>query len=110
MINKTNGNLFHIDFGHFLGNVKSKYGIKRERDPFVFTKEMAKFIKYDIDKLVKSVESWKGFSPRHDEDESLSFAKTLSTGSNNSDTRESERFSMTSFEKNDNLFFEFVKL
>ena len=31
------GNLFHIDFGHFLGNYKKKYGIKRERAPFIFT-------------------------------------------------------------------------
>ena len=29
--------LFHIDFGHFLGNFKSKFGLKRERAPFVFT-------------------------------------------------------------------------
>ena len=29
--------LFHIDFGHFLGNFKSKYGFKRERVPFVLT-------------------------------------------------------------------------
>lgn len=34
------GHLFHIDFGHFLGNFKSKYGISRERHPFVFTPEM----------------------------------------------------------------------
>ena len=34
---KENGMLFHIDFGHFLGNFKSKYGVKRERDNFVFT-------------------------------------------------------------------------
>jgi phosphatidylinositol-4,5-bisphosphate 3-kinase len=34
------GHLFHIDFGHFLGNFKSKYGINRERHPFVFTPEM----------------------------------------------------------------------
>ena len=36
------GRLFHIDFGHFLGNFKSKFGIKRERAPFVFTRHMGK--------------------------------------------------------------------
>ena len=44
MINKERGNFFHIDFGHFLGNVKKKFGIKRERDPFVFSKEIAYFV------------------------------------------------------------------
>ena len=34
---KESGEMFHIDFGHFLGNFKCKYGIKRERAPFVFT-------------------------------------------------------------------------
>lgn len=34
---KETGQLFHIDFGHFLGNFKSKFGIKRERAPFVLT-------------------------------------------------------------------------
>ncbi len=38
---KKSGHLFHIDFGHFLGNFKSKYGVKRERNKFVFTPEMA---------------------------------------------------------------------
>ena len=39
MVTKS-GHLFHIDFGHFLGNFKSKFGVKRERAPFVFTSEM----------------------------------------------------------------------
>ena len=37
----NDGHLFHIDFGHFLGNFKSKFGIKRERAAFVLTPEMA---------------------------------------------------------------------
>lgn len=40
MVSK-HGHIFHIDFGHFLGNFKSKFGINRERSPFVFTPEMA---------------------------------------------------------------------
>ena len=40
MMTKT-GHLFHIDFGHFLGNFKTKFGIQRERSSFVFTEEMA---------------------------------------------------------------------
>ena len=34
---QQNGTLFHIDFGHFLGNFKSKFGVKRETSPFIFT-------------------------------------------------------------------------
>ena len=30
-----------IDFGHFLGNYKKKFGFKRERAPFVFTPDFA---------------------------------------------------------------------
>jgi hypothetical protein len=41
---KKNGELFHIDFGHFLGHFKYKYGFKRERAPFVFTKEFRKVL------------------------------------------------------------------
>jgi len=35
------GRLFHIDFGHFLGNFKKKWGVKRETAPFVFTPDFA---------------------------------------------------------------------
>ena len=40
MVTKS-GHLFHIDFGHFLGNFKTKMGVNRERAAFVFTPEMA---------------------------------------------------------------------
>ena len=30
-----------IDFGHFLGNYKEKFGFRRERAPFVFTPQYA---------------------------------------------------------------------
>lgn len=40
MVTKA-GHLFHIDFGHFLGNFKKKFGVNRERAAFVFTPEMA---------------------------------------------------------------------
>jgi phosphatidylinositol-4,5-bisphosphate 3-kinase len=36
---KKNGELFHIDFGHFLGHFKYKMGIKRERAAFIFTRQ-----------------------------------------------------------------------
>jgi len=35
------GCLFHIDFGHFLGHFKSKWGIRREREAFLLTPAMA---------------------------------------------------------------------
>ncbi|PIK49264.1 putative phosphatidylinositol 4,5-bisphosphate 3-kinase catalytic subunit alpha isoform [Apostichopus japonicus] len=38
------GQIFHIDFGHFLGHMKKKYGIKRERVPFVLTEDFLKVI------------------------------------------------------------------
>ena len=38
---QRDGHLFHIDFGHFLGNFKSKFGFKRERARFVLTPDFA---------------------------------------------------------------------
>jgi len=40
MLKKT-GQLFHIDFGHFLGHFKTKFGFDREKAPFVFTPQYA---------------------------------------------------------------------
>lgn len=42
---KSSGQLFHIDFGHFLGNTKSKFGMKRDRVPFVLTTHFVHVIK-----------------------------------------------------------------
>ena len=39
------GHLLHIDFGHFLGNIKRKFGIKRERAPFVLTPDFIHVMK-----------------------------------------------------------------
>jgi phosphatidylinositol-4,5-bisphosphate 3-kinase catalytic subunit alpha/beta/delta len=50
MIQKS-GHFFHIDFGHFLGNFKEKFGINRERSPFVFTPEMAEVCKEKFNKI-----------------------------------------------------------
>lgn len=39
--------LFHIDFGHILGHKKSKFGFKREVEPFIYLEEMHQLINYD---------------------------------------------------------------
>ena len=41
--------IFHIDYGHFLGHIKKKYGIKRERVPFVLTEDFLKVITKGMD-------------------------------------------------------------
>ena len=48
---KKNGELFHIDFGHFLGHFKYKMGIKRERAPFVFTRQFQNVLGNDTSEL-----------------------------------------------------------
>ena len=41
---QSDGHFFHIDFGHFLGNFKKKFGIEREKTPFIFTPPMARLL------------------------------------------------------------------
>ena len=45
--------LAHIDFGHFLGNFKSKFGVKRERVPFVLTDDFIFIITNGGDRTAK---------------------------------------------------------
>ena len=58
---KSNGSYFHIDFGHFLGNVKYfevlGVNIKRERVPFVFTSTLAYVMGGRDGELFKQFES-----------------------------------------------------
>uniref|UniRef100_A0ABD2XJG3 phosphatidylinositol 3-kinase n=1 Tax=Trichogramma kaykai TaxID=54128 RepID=A0ABD2XJG3_9HYME len=41
---KQTGQLFHVDFGHILGHFKEKFGIRRERVPFVLTNDFVHVI------------------------------------------------------------------
>ena len=40
MLHNPTGKFFHIDFGHFLDHCKSKGGLKRDREPFIFSAEL----------------------------------------------------------------------
>lgn len=50
LIQQHTARIFHIDFGHILGHKKSKFGFKREVEPFIYLKEMHFAIKYNPDK------------------------------------------------------------
>jgi len=50
------GHIFHIDFGHFLGHFKKKFGINRERVPFVLTEDFLCVIAKGADNPRKSPE------------------------------------------------------
>ena len=53
---KDNGIFFHIDYGHILGHFKYKFGIKRERAPFLLTPDMAHvYIKDQKDEEFKNL-------------------------------------------------------
>ena len=45
MLHRPTGTFFHIDFGHFLNHYKKKFGILRDREPFIFSKEMQFFLR-----------------------------------------------------------------
>ena len=84
MINVEDGNFLHIDFGHFLGNVKKKFGIKRERDPFVFSKEVAYFV--NGGPLTKNQANSKvNLSRRFTEDEHRELSESILTGGGQDD-------------------------
>ena len=48
--------VFHIDFGHFLDHRKKKFGINRERVPFVLTEDFIRVIAKDKDNPRQSAE------------------------------------------------------
>jgi phosphatidylinositol-4,5-bisphosphate 3-kinase catalytic subunit alpha/beta/delta len=47
LVQEEDALLFHIDFGHILGHKKSKFGVKREVEPFIYLEEMHQLINYD---------------------------------------------------------------
>ncbi|UYV66255.1 PIK3CA [Cordylochernes scorpioides] len=55
MVNEK-GQIFHIDFGHFLGHFKKKFGINRERVPFVLTEDFVYVIAKGSENPYKSKE------------------------------------------------------
>ncbi|PIK40148.1 phosphatidylinositol 4,5-bisphosphate 3-kinase catalytic subunit beta isoform [Apostichopus japonicus] len=56
---KKSGQLFHIDFGHFLGNTKRKFGLNRERVPFILTNDFVHVITRGQQKLTIEFERFK---------------------------------------------------
>ncbi|XP_026581095.1 phosphatidylinositol 4,5-bisphosphate 3-kinase catalytic subunit alpha isoform-like, partial [Pseudonaja textilis] len=53
---KDDGQLFHIDFGHFLDHKKKKFGYKRERVPFVLTQDFLIVISKGVQECTKTKE------------------------------------------------------
>ncbi|XP_027779489.2 phosphatidylinositol 4,5-bisphosphate 3-kinase catalytic subunit delta isoform-like isoform X3 [Marmota flaviventris] len=58
---RENGQLFHIDFGHFLGNFKTKFGINRERVPFILTHDFVHVIQQGKTSNNEKFERFRGY-------------------------------------------------
>lgn len=56
-----NGQLFHIDFGHILGHFKEKFGIRRERQPFVLTHDFINVITKGSNTRSEEFEQFKAY-------------------------------------------------
>lgn len=56
--------LFHIDFGHFLGNFKRKLGINRERVPFILTYDFVHVIQQGKTNNSEKFERYNIFKPK----------------------------------------------
>lgn len=55
--------LSHIDFGHFLGNFKTKFGINRERVPFILTYDFVHVIQQGKTNNSEKFERWECLRP-----------------------------------------------
>ncbi|XP_075406830.1 phosphatidylinositol 4,5-bisphosphate 3-kinase catalytic subunit delta isoform isoform X3 [Tenrec ecaudatus] len=58
---RESGQLFHIDFGHFLGNFKTKFGINRERVPFILTYDFVHVIQQGKTNNSEKFERFRGY-------------------------------------------------
>lgn len=53
--------IFHIDFGHILGHKKSKFGFKREVEPFIYLEEMHQLITFRYADKERSRKNFENF-------------------------------------------------
>ncbi|XP_077650829.1 phosphatidylinositol 4,5-bisphosphate 3-kinase catalytic subunit delta isoform-like [Urocitellus parryii] len=58
---RENGQLFHIDFGHILENFKTKFGINRERVPFILTHDFVHVIQQGKTSNNEKFERFRGY-------------------------------------------------
>lgn len=61
---RASGPLFHIDFGHFLGNSKMKFGINREGVPFILTCDFVHVVEQGKTNNSEKFERFRGYCER----------------------------------------------